>query len=539
MGSAPPPAAELFQKLHDACLAEDSSLALQLSDKVLITSPGDPDAIHAKVTALTKLGQYGKAIQLLSGSAEYADELTLEHAYCLYRSNKLEECIAVIRQERPRSINGNAASRLSQLEAQVLYRMEDYKACSAAYETIRSSVDEDELAELFTNIIATRAGVALETGFIDEEVPDHQEATYEILYNRGCLNVAASNLEQAASFIQKAEDLCRRTLSSDGCTDDEIEAELRMMRIQLSYVYQHLGCNRKAKETYLTTLKASGVDPTLMVIAANNYISLQSPTQLPHNRARALISEGAKMNHKLSAAQRKMLAYNDAILLLRAKKTSAARRKATRLAETFKGDEIARQLLATIEGNGCDSRETLERLEWKEQPWSLPLCMSLIQAQVTSGNISRASEVMELFCERVEDSVRHKPGILALRLWLLHACQMMGKGATVLHAATLFYGTSGYSQQTSDFRKNLAALKLEHGDAAAAAKDYELLLQMEPTDTETAAGLTEAYAAVDLALAERYKSYLAVDVHSLIHGLAIDALEQPMQKPRYNADNAA
>jgi hypothetical protein len=44
--------------------------------------------------------------------------------------------------------------------------------------------------------------------------------------------------------------LCRKTLDEEGAIDEDIEAELSIIRVQLGYVYQMLGKNDIASKLY-------------------------------------------------------------------------------------------------------------------------------------------------------------------------------------------------------------------------------------------------------------------------------------------------
>lgn len=76
------------------------------------------------------------------------------------------------------------------------------------------------------------------------------DKTYELLYNKACIQVGKKNYQDALKILNAAEELCRKTLDEEGAIDEDIEAELSIIRVQLGYVYQMLGKNDIASKLY-------------------------------------------------------------------------------------------------------------------------------------------------------------------------------------------------------------------------------------------------------------------------------------------------
>lgn len=67
----------------------------------------------------------------------------------------------------------------------------------------------------------------------NKKLPQLRETTYELTYNAACQLVARSQFSDAEKKLKAAEKLCRETLEEDGATDEEIDAELGIVRLAL------------------------------------------------------------------------------------------------------------------------------------------------------------------------------------------------------------------------------------------------------------------------------------------------------------------
>ena len=81
------------------------------------------------------------------------------------------------------------------------------------------------------------------------------DKTYELCYNKACIEIGKQNYQEALKMLNVAEELCRKTLEEEGSTDEDIENELSIIRVQMGYAYQMLGKNDIASKLYNQVLK--------------------------------------------------------------------------------------------------------------------------------------------------------------------------------------------------------------------------------------------------------------------------------------------
>ena len=87
-----------------------------LIDIVLQLNPEDIDALHCKIISYIRLGKYQNALEILQKNFS-DDNLISEKAYCLYRLNKFDELLNLLKQHKS---GNNSELSLRHLEAQVV-----------------------------------------------------------------------------------------------------------------------------------------------------------------------------------------------------------------------------------------------------------------------------------------------------------------------------------------------------------------------------------------------------------------------------------
>uniref|UniRef100_A0A2I3HI09 Signal recognition particle subunit SRP72 n=1 Tax=Nomascus leucogenys TaxID=61853 RepID=A0A2I3HI09_NOMLE len=193
----------------------DFTRALKTVNKILQINKDDVTALHCKVVCLIQNASFKEALNVINTHTKVLanNSLSFEKAYCEYRLNRIENALKTIESANQQT------DKLKELYGQVLYRLERYDECLAVYRDLVRNSQDDYDEERKTNLSAV---VAAQSNW-EKVVPENlglQEGTHELCYNTACALIGQGQLNQAMKILQKAEDLCRRSLSED--TDQNV-----------------------------------------------------------------------------------------------------------------------------------------------------------------------------------------------------------------------------------------------------------------------------------------------------------------------------
>lgn len=141
-------------------------------------------------------------------------------------------------------------------------------------------------------------------------------------YNAACQLIATvsdgdkSNLIKAEKKLRTAEKMCRESLEDDGMTEEEIEDELGIIRVQLGYCLQLQGREKEAQALYTAVLQKRSDDIVLVAVASNNVATLNKDQNVFDSKKRMKSATHEGLEHKLTSKQRKSIAYNQCLLAL-------------------------------------------------------------------------------------------------------------------------------------------------------------------------------------------------------------------------------
>ncbi|KAI8911311.1 hypothetical protein DFJ77DRAFT_469585 [Powellomyces hirtus] len=527
------PASELFAELRQAYEAENYLRTIEVSDKILKRSKNDPDALHAKIVALIRTEQYTTAISTLNAVPEsIRDEFVFEHAYCLYRTNKLDHCLVLIRERRDDAVKlmGNDAARsMLQLEAQVLYRKENFAECFEIYQELKQGAGEEELRELHANILAVEAAAAtVQTVLPDQMETEQPIDSYEIMYNTACLHLAKGELERAAQLLKAATRSCREALEEDNYTEEEIEHELGIVSLQLAYVYQIQGKVDEAEKLYRAALNIKANDSAITAVASNNLLAIRGNHDLLESAKLFRSTTASGVEYKLNSVQKRILAINGALLALHSKKIGDARQKGKQLAEKFPEDATILLILASTTLLSEESpTAALKELQLYIQklPHSLEIHLAAAQLQIAQQNYEGAFTTLRSYLDSASADAKYEPGLVSLLVWLHGQMDEVDVAVSLLQDATKHWQNNAKSKHDASSLKHLASFKLRSHQAREAAQDYEQLVKANPSDVEAVAGLIIAYSEYDPTLAEQYQAYLPAEVLTTPSGYDAELLE--------------
>lgn len=121
---------------------------------------------------------------------------------------------------------------------------------------------------------------------------------------------------KAEKKLRSAEKMCRDSLEDDGMTEDEIEDELGIIRVQLGYCLQLQGREKEAQALYSAVLQKRSDDIVLVAVASNNVATLNKDQNVFDSKKRMKSATHDGLEHKLTSRQRKSIAYNQCLLSL-------------------------------------------------------------------------------------------------------------------------------------------------------------------------------------------------------------------------------
>ncbi|KAJ8941871.1 hypothetical protein NQ318_001723 [Aromia moschata] len=255
--------------------------ALKAANKILGVAPQEGLAFHCKIICFIQLGKFEDAITLLNKNPQFLQNLIFEKAYCYYRANKPEDALATIDQSET-----EIDFRTKELKAQTLYRLEKFNEAAEIYREIIKNSNDDYEDERYTNLSAA------------------------LVYLTGEGNW---KLQRSRKKLRQCEKLCREVLEEDEATEEEIDIELALIRIQLGYVYQKQGRIKEAQQLYVTNLKAKLEDIALTAVASNNIVCINKDQNLFDSKRKMKVALNEALVYKLPSKQRKYISLNNAI----------------------------------------------------------------------------------------------------------------------------------------------------------------------------------------------------------------------------------
>lgn len=110
--------------------------------------------------------------------------------------------------------------------------------------------------------------------------------------------------------------MCKEGLEEDGASEEEIENELAVIRVQLGYCLQLQGREKEAQALYTAALKVKPDDVALIAVASNNLVCLNKDQNVFDSKKRMKSATHESLEHKLTSKQRRNIAYNQCLLAL-------------------------------------------------------------------------------------------------------------------------------------------------------------------------------------------------------------------------------
>uniref|UniRef100_A0A8C0AR92 Signal recognition particle subunit SRP72 n=1 Tax=Buteo japonicus TaxID=224669 RepID=A0A8C0AR92_9AVES len=430
-----------------------------VSPPVLQISKDDVTALQCKVVCLIQNGNFKEALSVINTHTKVltSDIIAFEKAYCEYRLNRIENALKTIQSASQQT------DKLKELYGQVLYRLERYDDCLATYrDLIRNSQDEYE-EERKTNLSAVVAAQSTWEKVMPEDL-GLREATYELCYNSACALIGQGKLNEAMKKLQKAEELCRQSLSED--SDQNV-----------------FDSKKKVKLT-----NAEGVEHKL---------SKKQLQAIEFNKALlAMYTNQADQCRKLSASLQSQSPEHLLPVLIQAAQLCREKQhaKAVGLLQDFADQHPA---------NAAEIKLTMAQLKIAQGIYVTKACMIL----------------------RSIEELQHKPGMVSALVTMYSHEEDIDSAIEVFTQAIQWYQQfQPKSPVHLSLIREAANFKLKHGRKKEAISDLEELWKQNPKDVHTLAQLISAYSLVDPEKAKVLSKHLpSSDTMSL--KVDVDALE--------------
>ncbi|NWU19522.1 SRP72 protein, partial [Dyaphorophyia castanea] len=523
-------AAGLWSEVNRCGQNGDFARALKSVNKILQINKDDVTALQCKVVCLIQNGNFKEALGVINTHAKVltSDVIAFEKAYCEYRLNRIESALKTIQSASQQT------DKLKELYGQVLYRLERYDDCLAAYrDLIRNSQDEYE-EERKTNLSAVVAAQSTWEKVVPEDL-GLREATYELCYNSACALIGQGKLNEAMKKLQKAEELCRQSLSEDSdVTEEDIEAELAIIHGQMAYIMQLQGRTEDALQLYNQIIKLKPTDVGLLAVIANNIITINKDQNVFDSKKKVKLTNAEGVEHKLSKKQLQAIEFNKALLAMYTNQADQCRKLSASL-QSQSPEHLLPVLIQAAqlcrEKQHAKAVGLLQDFADQHPANAAEIKLTMAQLKIAQGSVTKACMIL-----RSIEELQHKPGMVSALVTMYSHEEDIDSAIEVFTQAIQWY--QQYQARTNrgccvfqpkspvhlSLIREAANFKLKHGRKKEAISDLEELWKQNPKDVHTLAQLISAYSLVDPEKAKVLSKHLpSSDTMSL--KVDVDALE--------------
>ncbi|PRD29049.1 UNVERIFIED_CONTAM: Signal recognition particle subunit SRP72 [Trichonephila clavipes] len=473
----------LYSELLRAGDAGEYDKALKIVNKIIHDDKEDKKALHCKAVCLIHLSEFEDALKVL----EKVSDANFEKAYCFYRINRIQEAYDAVL-----SIN-NPSGREKELLAQVLYRLEKYVDCFDVYKDLVKNSEDDFEEERETNLAAVVASLYSEKGKDFKNAPQLREHTYELCYNSACILISQGEYNLAIEKLKAAEELCKKQIEENDLTEEEVEGELGVIRVQHAYALQMMLKNDRALKLYNLVLKNKPSDVAVVAVASNNVVTINKDQNVFDSKKRIKTATAESLDPKLTSKQRQTIAINNCLLLLHTNQIDQCRRSIQALARKYPvcGAEIA-LLMAALhckEKKVQKAVDVLKEFSDSHPDQSLVLSFTLAQLLLTQGHVNQACNTL-----RSIGDASYSLGVVSALVTLYLSMEDKDSAANVLQSAIKWYRKNKSKNfALSTLIQETAKIELKNGHPQEAAKLLEELRKENPGDLKTIAQLISAY----------------------------------------------
>ncbi|KAL1241773.1 Signal recognition particle subunit [Trichinella spiralis] len=491
-----------YYELKKAEKSGDYERALKHCDRILKLKDGTDDvALFCKIVCFIQMSKFAEARKLIQSSSLEKASLIFEESYCLYRLNMLEEAASMLKS----SSQMNIVSK--ELLAQILYRLEKPEESYKLYkEVLRNSSDGYD-DERMANINAVISELQYQNPSKPLELEINPDS-YEHVYNESCRLIALNEYEKAKEQLIVAENLCRSSLTEQDYTEDEIDEEISIIRVQLAYCHQMLGEIAKAGNILNEIIKKKNVSMVVQAVASNNLVCLKKDMNVFELRKRMKFCTTSQLDRQLNNRQKLGICLNGTLVSLQTNQFDAVTKSIEMLNKTYGRDDLAifcEMALMSAKGNAGQAEKKLEEIFASKSAGECSLALRLAQAQIFI-NQEKFEKAFDLLTSLAENTLR--PAILSV---LLPLCHMVNNKRTVKFLESTAKQLMRFFLHEKQRRENCADL-------------FEMAHDVQPDDLNALVNLINAYMLIDERKAEELSRTLP-DFDEFVRDLNVNALE--------------
>ncbi|XP_061171362.1 signal recognition particle subunit SRP72-like [Saccostrea echinata] len=516
-----------FAELNKFAKNQDYAKALKVANRIVHENPKNETAFQCKIVCLIKLDKFDEALTQINKNKELTSYVAFEKAYCEYRLNRTEEALNTLR-----GIS-QPDTRTKELLAQVLYRLEEYQECYDLYRDVIKNSEDDYDEERQTNLSAVIASLQLWEGKNMDD-PGLEENSYELCYNMACYLIGKEDYKGAEKKLKKAEDYCKQSFEDDpDVTEEEIEEELGIIRVQLAFVLQKLGRNEEALQLYNQVLKSRPDDIGLLAVASNNVVTLNKDQNVFDSKKKMKLATGDNLKQKLTSRQKCSINVNQCLLHMYTNQGEQCHSLAAKLKKQYP-DMASPVLIEAAQFVREKKTEEAKNLlnEYAKSHPDKALTTKLVMAQLylTQGHVYEACNSLKSLGD-----LRYKPGVVSALVTLYLNQEDKDSASEVLVQTVDWYNKNQpQSPSLPVLMRANADFQLKNGSPQQAAKMLEELRKKKPDDPRILAQLITAYSQFDPEKAKLVSKDLP-SVEKIAQDIDVDQLESSFSTlgPKY------
>lgn len=497
----------LFKEAYEAYSSQDTTKTLSLLNEILTKSPKNEDALFFKATVLVKDDHYFKALKVLEeleGVNSNHSSLSFLKAYCFSSLNMLDKA-----QEEVDKLSDKSEA-IRNLEAQIAFKKENYDKCLDIYTSLLGELDEShpDYNEILTNYEAAVSSCIL-MGKEVQHKGKTDSSSHDYLFNLACSYIARGDFSSAQTFLEKSLDLCRRNLTKENWSADEIEQESTSILAQIAYVQQLQG-DASCINTYEKIIKTTS-NKVISTIADNNLLAIRDMDDNAFaflHKIRCLKIYNHKSFEKLTSFQKSLFYRNEMALLLALKQYSLSSLKAKasdRISSSLKLSQLIDSISFQLSGKTSEATRKL-KANLSKDPHNLASNFALAQLYIQSERFDLALKQLEDFWDNSDHSIKVLPGLVGTLVWLNEQTGNFSGVETLLEKVIAIESFSKEDFETILKRKKAFFQLNKQPDEAVSA--FLELLESQPDDQESLSGLIHAYSTIDPVAAEQYRDAL-------------------------------
>ncbi|KAF2751228.1 hypothetical protein M011DRAFT_463961 [Sporormia fimetaria CBS 119925] len=523
---------------------DDHDEILKAANAAIKKSKGDLDAQHAKAVALLKLDRYEDALKVFNDVPKLQDRARFEYAYALYKSGEADRATEVAKE--------NASTRaMKHVLAQSAYRSENFEVAADAYKQLSTETNADEEADIKINSSAVDSQLEwANKGHLTQKKKLERDdlQAFETAYNTACWCISRDELPHAEICLKRAIELCN---AAEDLTDEEKKSEILPMRVQQVYVLTRMGKIDEAEQLSTTIPFAEIKEFSSRYIAQVNSIAASTKHSNPYLSHRLFHSAPKPpKTDQLFTYQTDILRQDEYAINLFAHKAGGVKSQTAKVIDASPSPTLSPAVntasvvhaAAHAQSQSTSHTQTLsEKAALKailplleKRPNDIGLLLTITQLYVLTNNLAAATELLEAFFKRLEQSgtasdldVRHAPGLVATLVSLYVAQGRHSHSKTGLAKAAHYWREKSETAPRSLMTAaGTALLETHHPENLEMAGEiFEALFRQDYTDRSAIAGLIAALSISDPDKLPKELINSLPDVDRLVADLDVAALE--------------